>query len=266
MRVSYSNYPILEKLQTRWLTPDFICDEIQSGLSGQKLIDLCDTFNLSWYYNSIHFRKEINYISKPFQDATERSEDRIKDIALKMLNTGKFETEVSGTYIEAGGLTIMFRILYDKDIFQFTYELFCFHKNKLVAFHMKFEDKEVTKVSMDFNENDSGKDNQFCMVTLERVIFYYTFKKYAEVETKFIAPNSRIKTKEGKYINDTKLPITYLDSTWFTNLVKSDAFAVHGHFRLQHVGQDLQDLKLVWVRDYIKSGYTSHAKITKQSE
>lgn len=99
---------------------------------------------------------------------------------------------------------------------------------------------------------------------MSRLIVYKLFKTYAEVETKILWPNSVIKDVNCKYINDTHLPITYLDSKWFTNLVKSEAFTVHGHFRLQACGKGLNDHKLIWISEYTKSGYTAPARILSQ--
>lgn len=94
------------------------------------------------------------------------------------------------------------------------------------------------------------------------------FKKYAEVETKILPPKSKQgKTIKCKYINQTDYQITYLNSTWFTNLVKSDAFKVSGHFRLQpcHDENGLPTKKLIWISDFVKSGYTAPARKLKET-
>lgn len=93
-------------------------------------------------------------------------------------------------------------------------------------------------------------------------VVFYMFKSYACVETKIIEPHSRIKDIGCKYINETSLPITYLDSKWFTNLVRSGAFKVRGHFRLQPKKADgVWTRELIWINDFLKTGYTSPAKI-----
>lgn len=92
------------------------------------------------------------------------------------------------------------------------------------------------------------------------IIATTNFIKYAPIETKIIESNSKIKTQNNKYVNDTKSNITLLTCTWFTNLVKSDGFKVKGHFRLQPCGVGRLELKLVWVNDYEKTGYTAPAR------
>jgi hypothetical protein len=52
-----------------------------------------------------------------------------------------------------------------------------------------------------------------------------------------------------------------MDSTWFTQLVISNAFNVRGHFRLQPCGPELKERKLIWIQDFQKSGYTRKAKV-----
>lgn len=94
------------------------------------------------------------------------------------------------------------------------------------------------------------------------------FRKYADVETKLLQPKSKIGSGiKCKYINQTDYQITCLNSTWFTNLVKSDAFKVSGHFRLQpcHDENGLPTKKLIWISDFMKSGYTAPARKLKET-
>lgn len=86
------------------------------------------------------------------------------------------------------------------------------------------------------------------------------FSRYAELETKHLKPGQREKAPECKYVNDSRVPVTIMNCTWFTTLVKSDAFKVSGHFRLQPCGEGLKDRKLIFVNDFMKSGYTAPAR------
>lgn len=103
---------------------------------------------------------------------------------------------------------------------------------------------------------------------LTSLIAYLNFIDFAEIETKHLLPNSKEgKTIKCKYINQTDFNIKYITSTWFTNLVKSDAFKVSGHFRLQpcHDENGLPTKKLIWINDFVKSGYTAPARKLKES-
>jgi hypothetical protein len=94
----------------------------------------------------------------------------------------------------------------------------------------------------------------------------FIFQKYAKVETKVISPNEKYKIEKGNIFNETRLPITYVDSTWFTNLVVSGAFAVRGHFRLQPKKDEKGKWtkELIWIKDFEKQGYHRQAKILNE--
>lgn len=90
------------------------------------------------------------------------------------------------------------------------------------------------------------------------------FKRYATVETKTFLAGEKTKYLGQKCINDTKQNITYLDSHWFTNIIKSAGFGVRGHFRLQPCGVGMKDRKLIWIESFEKTGYTAPARKLKQ--
>lgn len=83
------------------------------------------------------------------------------------------------------------------------------------------------------------------------------FIKHAKIETKELKPGKKETFSNDKWINNTRQSITVVDSLWFTNLVKSGAFNVRGHFRLQ----PYKDRKeLIWISEFEKQGYTRKAK------
>jgi hypothetical protein len=111
-------------------------------------------------------------------------------------------------------------------------------------------------------ENNAESIKGWIMNYVSTVFAISMFKKYADVETKVIDGQSKLKDNKDKFINDLKLPITYLDSKWFTNIVRSDGFMVSGHFRLQPKKSNGEWTKeLIWIEEFEKTGYTSNAKI-----
>lgn len=114
-----------------------------------------------------------------------------------------------------------------------------------------------------FQKYGDGSDllNEIDDVLYSIVIAHINFIKYAEVETKILPPKSTTKDIACKYVNETKSKIKILNSTWFTNLVKSDAFSVRGHFRLQPCGHENKDKKLIWINEFQKEGYTAKARM-----
>ena len=81
-----------------------------------------------------------------------------------------------------------------------------------------------------------------------------------EIETKVLPPKSQGGIR-CKYTNSSPFNITFIDSLWITNLIKSDAFKVGGHFRLQPYADGSK--KIIWISDYTKKGYSRKAKIEK---
>jgi hypothetical protein len=101
----------------------------------------------------------------------------------------------------------------------------------------------------------------------ENLLLWLNFFKYVQLETKLLGPKTKGKVVDSKYVNQTKSAIEYVNSTWFTNLVKSDGFKVRGHFRMQVCGTGRQDRKLTWINDFEKTGYTAPArKLTEYAE
>jgi hypothetical protein len=97
--------------------------------------------------------------------------------------------------------------------------------------------------------------------------FYYTiiiafelFRKYADVKVKVLQPKIKVELFKCRYHNDSDHQIEIMDSTWFTEFIKSEAFKVRGHFRLQAHGEGRVGRKLIWIKDFKKEGYTRKAK------
>jgi len=87
------------------------------------------------------------------------------------------------------------------------------------------------------------------------------FLQFAEIETKVVKPADKI--WDGPvcaYNNKSKVPVTIVDSSWYTNLVVSGAFKVSGHWRLQPVGPNRSARRLTWISEFQKEGYTRKAK------
>lgn len=99
---------------------------------------------------------------------------------------------------------------------------------------------------------------------VSKYIMLILFIKYADVEIKHLKGGQRLKEISCKYVNETKGVVNILDSKWFTTLVKSDAFKVRGHFRLQPCGEGMKDRKLIWINDFQKDGYTAPARKLSQ--
>jgi hypothetical protein len=69
--------------------------------------------------------------------------------------------------------------------------------------------------------------------------------------------------KTDKVTNTSKNTVYVVDSTWNQIIIRTEGFAVRGHFRLQTCGVNHADRKMIWVGAFEKHGYkrTPKAKI-----
>lgn len=64
-----------------------------------------------------------------------------------------------------------------------------------------------------------------------------SFLRFADVETKVTGMKDRPAwVNEMKYVNQTGFDVQVVDARWFTTLVRTGAFVIRGHFRLQPFG------------------------------
>lgn len=218
---------------------------------------------IEWKNNSEVLRQDIKIITDPFLDALLKAKD-------KLLTSELVEEILSGTSIG----TIIYR---DKEI--------CY-----IIEDSEFEGKKIhTGTFYVFMEAEKGKLFLLAAVTISpdqalepifissvlkaekdvdeylHILFYDTvlllnFIKYAEIETKYLPANKKVQGIKCKYINETNSNVKILDSTWFTELVKSDAFKVRGHLRIQPIKKEgVWTKKLIWIKDFEKSGYNRKA-------
>lgn len=66
--------------------------------------------------------------------------------------------------------------------------------------------------------------------------------------------------KSGKISNQTDYNVFVVDSSWNQIIIRTDGFAVRGHFRLQPCGVDMKDRKLIWIAAFEKHGYKRQPK------
>lgn len=213
--------------------------------------------------------KNINYISQPFGEALKSARGK--------LSRGDVQIDSQSGVVIWGEFTFcyMFRgpvVLSDYPEFN----LFVFHHNHLIVFGTKHKGDAnaryvvpgMAKYFLDYHGLSSGHFDSVAgswqaglFESLYAMLFeVLVFIKYAQIQVKEVPAGKKVKDFNCKYVNDTPSDIRILDSTWFTTLVKSEAFKVRGHFRLQPCGEGLKDKKLIWISDYEKQGYTRHFK------
>lgn len=260
MKVDYKNYPILEKLEKESLgiIPFF---ELDRNFVGS---DDCKFLTDNWKKNSKEFKKEINVISMPFIEASRKAKEKLSDLIKNIAENNLSDIIIKGSFI-VGNSVMMINIQSIKNQDNYFSSFYIFDKDGIPLL-MSQVTNEYSKIwtTKSMAPTEIHKE-LFYQQTIGEIIILSMFKKYAEVETKILRPHQKPREISCLYRNNTKMNLTFLDCKWFTTLVKSDAFKVSGHFRLQPCKIDGEwTKKIIWISDFMKSGYTSHAKILSQ--
>ena len=108
-----------------------------------------------------------------------------------------------------------------------------------------------------------GEDNYHRQVTI-MTLLQILFKNFTESETK-ILEGVGTSTKKAiingqKHLNNTKCPVTIIDSRWYTEIIRTEGFRVRGHFRKQRYGKGMSKVKLKYIKPFKKNGYHRKAK------
>lgn len=107
-----------------------------------------------------------------------------------------------------------------------------------------------------------------------KLIIYQAVKKYVQVETVVIPPNTitsfndtilSYKNKE-KVKNDSGQEVIVMDSRWFRKIVNDNKIFVRGFFRMQNKKNAEGEWykELIFVDSFIRNGYHRNAKIEEE--
>jgi hypothetical protein len=268
MRINSKTYPILEKLENNSLgnMPVFEKDKPFFDAFGHW-------FTQTWKFCNKDFKKEINIISESFNQASIKAERKLIELYGDIVQNNLSDFDVNGTYI-LGDFVYMIKYQIKKDSQDSEMFFYQFDKNGIPLLMFVdssefkiYQNTWISKLSNVHNMPDElASFDNFMVFIVMKVIALKMFKSYAQVETKILAGKSKIKGKGYKHLNETNLEICFLDSKWFTNLVKSESFNVSGHFRLQPKKKEGSWTKeLIWIDEFVKNGYTSKARILTNS-
>lgn len=264
MKISYRTHPILKYLESGSINDIGVPEP---DMDNYNLVR--EDIEAAWVSCHEKFSKNIQCLTHPFEEAITLSLTRTlsENLVDSLLSEENFGTILRRDY------EICYWISPDAN-----------GGNQQVYFHFKrFKDKGDALVLAAFiylkedqpnnalggtyySKTISNIESDEQLIRWNNILLYSTinFIKYAEIQTKELPAGQKVKGIDCKYINDTKSNIKILDSTWFTNLVKSDAFKVRGHFRLQPKKINGEWTKeLIWVSDYEKHGYTAPARKLK---
>ena len=260
MRISYRTHPPLEALEKGLPIPSLMIGKEDWGAFGEIEYDYISKFNQHKKAFSSHifkmsgtFETAMNLAHEKLSPLFEEEMSQPLDLAGTLITT-KYILMYKGRLANMGKDMSMLLYLFSKDGTALAYV------NDMPGEHLNFFAKDPPPML-----ESSWDPLMFTARFFGYIVYLAIFRKYAEIETKTFVGGEKTVYHGDKTFNDTKVPITFLDSKWFTNLVKSDAFKVRGHFRLQPCGAGLKDKKLIWIDDFVKSGYTAPARKLKEA-
>lgn len=132
-----------------------------------------------------------------------------------------------------------------------------------------FIGKKFKSLSFIADDLEFYKEKDYVFEKLVNYVFnIIIFMQFAEIETvitegKNSIGKSKVKFNNEKYINESNIKIEVIDSNWFKHLIRTGAFNVKGHFRLQPYGTNCSLRKLIWIHEFSKNGYNLQPKILK---
>lgn len=248
MLFTYRNHPVLERLKHSDLTrPDFFLhpNEAAWWVRNEK-----DSAKKLWKTYCKYFSSKIRAVSSPFHEAMLKAQDKLLTDEMRESISNE-----SGTFIFGKWSYCYF--IKDRQ-----HCIFIFYDNALM---LQSHTNKQGNTEYWLSENICpvlSKEQKVDVFGnyVSIVLLYINFLKYAPIEVKYLSANKRINDINCKYVNQTDLNIEVINSSWFTTLVKSDAFKVRGHFRLQPCGPGLKDKKLIWISEFEKQGYVRNFK------
>lgn len=258
MKISYSNYPILEKIKSGSLEVLPFYEDDKGFINHPLRKNFVEDFKMF----SKYFKKETIYVCKPFYEATIKARPKLLSVLSDMMD--EKDLTINGTYIINDNIfSVYWKSIAKEERLECV--VFAFTKSGIPFLY--FAESDIYDINTrgwvsNIVSGEYRNVNTYSSKIIAEIFAIELFKKYANVEINKVDANKKLATINCKYVNDTRLPVTYLDSKWFTTLVKSDGFKVHGHFRMQPKKKDgVWTKEIIWVEDFQKTGYTRKAKI-----
>lgn len=214
------------------------------------------------------FRSQVIYPSAPFAAAAKEARGRLGEFYLNASKTPGDALSLAGTIVFPGGVVFVDNALKPGTDNSFLLRFFVFTAEGSPMFCAIEGDESLPGplfwVSQAHAERfPDGVDALKGWISgyIADAVVLLLFKRFAHVEVVTVPPRAKVKHGTVKARNDTGVPVLYLDSKWFTTLVRSEGFKVSGHFRLQPKKVNGEwTRELIWINEFEKHGYTSPAR------
>jgi hypothetical protein len=140
------------------------------------------------------------------------------------------------------------------------HEMFRFMVDHPYIRGMYFNDlsKKTFEFYFDTNNGEHYLTNPEMNKDFTRITQLILFVELGDIEVCMIegGKNNGKPKKDGKIHNGSNKTVYVVDSSWNKLIIRTDGFAVRGHFKLQPCGVGSRDRKLIWVDAFEKHGYT----------
>lgn len=115
-----------------------------------------------------------------------------------------------------------------------------------------------------FDLNDDGYFfDELYLEQFNKVAKIITFVELGDIDVIVLEEgrnNGANKKSGNKITNTSPFTVYVVDSSWNQLIIRTEGFAVMGHFRLQPCGAGLIDRKLIWINAFEKHGYKRQPK------
>ena len=236
MQITERNYPVLRRLKTGKMGLTDVGE-----IDRKEIMNNMENIKGLWGVCFKEFSQNIFYICKSMEKAVFESAPKLQ--AGGCLDEIRNEN-YNGTIL-FGKWQVCYETHKEKAI------IMAFRENELVYVHSKGLIYVTKNIAMKDGEEFSSS------WILDILWASLMFLKYAKVETREIGKMKKDVFNQEKWVNNSLKDIIIVDCLWITNLIRSGAFKVRGHFRLQ----PYKDRKeLIWISEFEKHGYTRNAK------
>jgi hypothetical protein len=249
MRLNASTYPAynhLENGQYAHLQFDGMFNDFIKG--GKQFHDFLE--GLVYTYKQVDQRY---FVTEPFKQA-------IVAAAPKIIKDNKLFTDIPtgcGILFTNAGFTIYLSNPTDKKL-----KLLCygFTRDTLTTYGIIDNDFRYGGCAFNIKDGKPHNDTNYLSDYLNGILLSLWFIKNCEIESKIVAPKSKVRDNGQKFFNESKSNFTILNCNWFTELIRDTPFLVKGHLRWQVHGEKNSKRKLIWIDEFEKSGYKRDSK------
>lgn len=116
-------------------------------------------------------------------------------------------------------------------------------------------------VESGYGSDERDVVGEFGLKMRDKFLQILIFMHFTELEVVYVKPGRGSGTRsQGKVMNDGKMPVVVVDSTWNKLIIRNEEFNVNGHLALRACGTGRQDRRLTWINPYVKKGYKRGTK------